>query len=660
MTSPFYKVGFLLFLAAFVSANPLIAEENVVDIFKKSSEADLQTAQRLFAELEKYEGPTTVETVLVPLNKLLMLIDKGENLAHLYLVVHPNAEIRRLGAEYEQEFARLETKINLSRSIFEAVSGIDTINLDAETKRFIYILMQDFRRAGVNRSSEVRNQIEKLQEELVTTGQDFARNIREDVRYIELDSAGELEGLPEDFINSHQPAENGKIRVTTDYPDYIPFMKYAKSDERRFELYQKNRSRGYPQNQEVLQRLLEKRYQFAQLLDYKDYAEYITEDKMVKNPQVAEDFINKVVNVASDRAEQDYQVLLKRLQKEDPNATEVGIWQNTYLSEIIKNETFDFDSKELRQYFQYENVKNGILNLTSQMFGVSYKKVDEPVWHSSVDVYEMWDDEKLLGRFYLDMHPRENKYKHAMLTEVRTGVRGIQVPEAALVCNFPGGDGSTGLMEHQQVKTFFHEFGHLLHYIFGGHQPWIKISGISTEWDFVETPSILLEEWVWDAAILKKFAVNASGEPIPDNLIEKMNAARTFGLGLNVLQQMYYSAISLNFYNRAPHSFDLLEMVKSLQHEITPFEYVDGTFMHLAFGHLDGYSAIYYTYKWSEVIAKDMFSVFQQEGLLNEKLAQKYRKTVLEPGGSKEANKLIIDFLGRDFSFEAFANWLNN
>jgi thimet oligopeptidase len=305
-------------------------------------------------------------------------------------------------------------------------------------------------------------------------------------------------------------------------------------------------------------------------------------------------------------------------------------------------------------------VKNGILNLTSQMFGVSYKKVDEPVWHSSVDVYEMWDDEKLLGRFYLDMHPRENKYKHAMLTEVRTGVRGIQVPEAALVCNFPGGDGSTGLMEHQQVKTFFHEFGHLLHYIFGGHQPWIKISGISTEWDFVETPSILLEEWVWDAAILKKFAVNASGEPIPDNLIEKMNAARTFGLGLNVLQQMYYSAISLNFYNRAPHSFDLLEMVKSLQHEITPFEYVDGTFMHLAFGHLDGYSAIYYTYKWSEVIAKDMFSLFQQEGLLNEKLAQKYRKTVLEPGGSKEANKLIIDFLGRDFSFEAFANWLNN
>ncbi len=660
MSSPFYKVGFLLFLAAFISAIPLIAEENVVDIFKKSSEADLQTAQRLFDELEKYEGPTTVETVLVPLNKLLMLIDKGENLAHLYLVVHPNAEIRRLGAEYEQEFARLETKINLSRSIFEAVSGIDTINLDAETKRFIYILMQDFRRAGVDRSSEVRNQIEKLQEELVKIGQDFARNIREDVRYIELDSVGELEGLPEDFINSHQPAENGKICITTDYPDYIPFMKYAKSDERRFELYQKNRSRGYPQNQEVLQRLLEKRYEFAQLLDYKDYAEYITEDKMVKNPRFAENFIYKVVDVARDRAEQDYQVLLKRLQKEDPNAREVGIWQNAYLSEIIKKETFDFDSKELRQYFQYENVKNGILNLTSQMFGVSYKKGDEPVWHPSVDVYEMWDGEKLLGRFYLDMHPRENKYKHAMLTEVRIGVRGLQVPEAALVCNFPGGDGSTGLMEHQQVQTFFHEFGHLLHYIFGGHQSWIKISGISTELDFVETPSNLLEEWAWDASILKKFAVNALGEPIPDDLVKKMNAASTFGLGIDVLQQMYYSAISLNFYNREPHSFDQLEMVRSLQHEITPFEYVDGTFMHLAFGHLDGYSSIYYTYKWSEVIAKDMFGVFQQEGLLNEKLAQKYRKTVLEPGGSKEANELIRDFLGRDFSFKAFANWLNN
>jgi len=405
--------------------------------------------------------------------------------------------------------------------------------------------------------------------------------------------------------------------------------------------------------------MLQKRYELARLLGYDNYADYVTEDKMIKNPQAAQDFINKVAEAADSRAEKEYIALLNRLRQDVPDAEEVTPWQKTYLAELVKAESFDIDSREVRKYFPYDRVKQGLFDLTSQMYQVTYKKVDTTVWHPTVDVYEIWDSGGLVGRFYLDMHPRKDKFKHAMMTEVVSGIQDRQAPEAALVCNFPGGDGSEGLMQHDQVGTFFHEFGHLLHHIFGGHQPWMNLTGITTEWDFVETPSTLFEEWIWNADILKTFAVSPEGQTIPDELIRKMNQARLFNEGLGIKQQMFYAAISLNFYNRDAASFDPLQKVVELQSAYTPFKYVDDTYMHLSFGHLNDYSAIYYTYMWSEVIAKDLFSVFKTGGLENPQVAVKYRKTILEPGGSKKAAIMVREFLGRDYSFEAFKNWLN-
>jgi len=257
------------------------------------------------------------------------------------------------------------------------------------------------------------------------------------------------------------------------------------------------------------------------------------------------------------------------------------------------------------------------------------------------------------------MHPRDGKYNHAAQFGVREGVQGVQTPIAALVCNFPGGDGSVGLMEHSQVETFLHEFGHLLHTIFGGHQPRLSLSGINTERDFVEAPSQMLEEWVWDSDTLKTFAEDSSGKVIPDALIEKMRAARDFGRGLWTRHQMFYAALSLNYYNRPPGEVDLDQMMQDLQAEYSPFPYVQDTHFYTSFGHLDGYSAIYYTYMWSLVIATDMFSEFEKEGLRNPEVAQRYREHVLAPGGSKDAAELVADFLGRPYSFAAFENLLN-
>ena len=214
-------------------------------------------------------------------------------------------------------------------------------------------------------------------------------------------------------------------------------------------------------------------------------------------------------------------------------------------------------------------------------------------------------------------------------------------------------------MEHGQVETFFHEFGHLIHHLFAGKHRWVGVSGFNTEWDFVEAPSQMLEEWAWDAESLKTFASDAQGNVIPEELIKKMNRARGFGKGLDVRHQMFYAALSLNYYNRSPESFEATELMRELQAQYSPFAYVDDTYFQYSFGHLDGYSAIYYTYMWSLVISKDLFSVFQRNGLFDLETARRYRELVLAPGGSKDAAEMVRDFLSRDYSFDAFSKWLN-
>jgi thimet oligopeptidase len=289
------------------------------------------------------------------------------------------------------------------------------------------------------------------------------------------------------------------------------------------------------------------------------------------------------------------------------------------------------------------------------MFGVTYRRLaNAPTWSPEVEAYEILDGDRLIGRFFLDMHPRADKYKHAAAFPIQSGVKGQRVPEAALVCNF-----SNGVLEHDQVETFFHEFGHLIHHLFGGDQRWVAVSGFNTEWDFVEAPSQLLEEWAWTYDSLRTFAKNDKGEVIPEALVNKMRAARDFGKGLWVAHQMFYASVSLNYYDTNPTGLDTTAKMKELQKKYSPFSYVDDTYFQLSFGHLDEYSAIYYTYMWSLVIAKDMFSEFEKKGVLDRSVAGRYRQFVLEPGGSRDAEDMVHDFLQRDYSFNSFAAWLN-
>jgi len=621
--------------------------------------AHVQAASEKLDALEALQPPYTVASVLVPLNELGVDMAGGFGAASLYVNLSPVAEVRSAGQGCEQAWNEVNTRLGLSRPIYDAVSAVDVSKEDEETRFSVAKLLRDFKRSGVDRDEATRKRVSELQDEILKLGQEFDKNLADDVRHIELDSTDQLAGLPQDYIDAHAPNEAGKIVVTTDYPDAIPFFDYAQDDDARKALRAVYDNRAYPANEALLKELINRRHELANLLGYRNWAHYITEDKMIGSPDRALEFIDQVAELAAPMGEADAKILLQRLQVIDPQAKSVQRWQYSYLDKLVRKEQFEVDNQVIRQYFAYDKVRDGMFDLVSSLFGVSISPWQTETWDPSVEAYEMHEGGKLIGRFYLDMHPRDGKYKHAAMLPVRPGIGGVQVPISLLMCNFPGGDGTAGYMEHYQVNTFLHEFGHLIHSLFAGEQRWVNTTGISTEWDFVEAPSQMLEEWIWDRETLQSFATNDAGEPIPDELVAKMNAARKFGEAQNARQQMFYASLSMGYYNQDPAQLDLFGSMKELQARYSPYDYQDGTHFYANFGHLNGYSAIYYTYMWSQVIATDMFSRFKTEGIRNTKTAADYRRKVLAAGGSRPAAESVEAFLGRPYGFEAFAESLS-
>lgn len=620
----------------------------------------LKEASELKNRLVQSKGDGFLET-LNHYNNILVHIDAASSQASLLSQVHPSETIRKDAELCEQDISKFVTDLSLDKDVFAALARGEQTALDANAKRLLEHTLRDFRRAGVDKDEEARKRIRALKAELVTIGQEFGQNIREERFVILLDSEKDLEGLPKDYIEAHQPGPDGKIQISTDYPDYIPFMQYAKNDQLRKQLRFKYLNRGQ-KNEAILKSMIEKRNELAKLLNYRSYADYVVEDKMIKEAKAIHEFISKISKMAKAGADKEYKALLTYKQKTDKKATKIYGHESAYLEEGFKKDKFQFDSQEVRPYFSYDRVRDGLLSVTSKLFGIRYSAVpDARVWHESVNTYDVYDNEGKLGRIYLDMHPRDGKYKHAAQFTIVSGLKDRQYPEGALVCNFPNPKTGPALMEHQQVVTMFHEFGHLLHHLFAGRQQWMPFSGVATEWDFVEAPSQFLEEWAWAPEVLQSFALHyETNEPIPTALVAKMRAADEFGKAISARQQMFYAALSADYYDRDPNSFDPLEHLKTLQSQYSYFPYEEGTHFHHSFGHLDGYSAMYYTYMWSLSLAKDLFEPFKKYGIMNEEQAYRFRDTVLKPGGAKDASELVQDFLGRPFDFQAFEKWLTS
>ncbi len=628
--------------------------------FKAACLADIAQAQERAARFKNGSTPGDSLLALDDYDSAVALLGDAAARASLARSVHPDEAMRDAAAECETEVEKANTELTLDRGIYDRMSKLEVVNADAATKHYVARTLRDFRRAGVDKDEAVRTKIRALREELVKLGQQFDENIASDVRSLDLDPK-DLDGLPDDFKRSHPVNAAGRVTLTTNNTDYQPFLTYATSATARAAMWKLYRQRGHPKNVAVLRRMLEARQELATVLGFPTWTDYITGDKMIGTKQNVSDFIDRIVKAADARMKADYGAILARRQRDVPGATQVDAWDAGYYQEKVKAEQYNFSSQSVRPYFEYVKVKNGVMDITSRMFGITYRPVkDAAVWHADVDVYDVLEGNTLLGRIYLDMFPRDNKYKHYAQFTLTNGKAGRMLPEGVLVCNFPKPGAEPALMQHSDVETFFHEFGHLLHHVLGGQTKWAGIAGVATEWDFVEAPSQMLEEWVWTPDTLQTFATHyQTGEPIPADLVRRMRAADEFGKGLFVRQQMFYASLSAQLHARDPKTIDMPKLVAELQERITPYKFVEGTYFEESFTHLNGYSAIYYTYMWSLVIAKDMFTVFNRDGLMSRAAAMRYRSRVLEPGGSRPAADLVETFLDRPYSFKAFEDWLN-
>ena len=608
----------------------------------------------------------TYENTLVRIDDIYSVIESVWSPGYLMGSVHTSEKIRNEGLEASKKIENYITKLSLNEDLYNAVVAYvptaEAKSLKGFRKKYLDDLLLDYKRIGFTLSKDKREKVKAVLDVLTDLGLEFDKNIRAAQDTLFLDPI-DLAGLPDNY-KKERLQNNGKYAIDMTYPSYVPFMDQAESDEAREALRFKFNNRARAENISVLNDILRNRMKLVKLLGYNSYAEYRTEDRMARNPKNVWDFENDLKKQLREKAENDVAEMLTiksvRLGK---NTKTIHPWEAGFYENQVKLKKYNLDREEVRQYFEFNNVTEGLFTIYQQLFNVRFKKVQNPsVWHEDVQMFSIYDKTSgaLIGNFYLDMFPRANKYGHAAAFSVVMGKmteNSYQKPATALVCNFPKPtDFQPSLLTHENVETYFHEFGHLVHGVLTTSQL-ISYAGTSVARDFVEAPSQMLENWVWQKESLSLFAKHyETGEVIPEELLEKMIAAKNINSGTKALQQIFYGIydFTLNDGFDPDGNKSTTDLIKELKNEITFYPYQEETHQQASFGHLNGYGAAYYGYKWSEVYAQDMFSVFEANGILNPDIGLKYRRIILEKGGTVDPYELVKDFLGREPNSEAF------
>ena len=626
------------------------------DALEKQSKDAFDQARAQRDRLLAVEGPRTVQNTLVPFDEIGFLVSGPRSTASLLSDTHPDASFRKVALKTLQDARSLLLEIQLDPRIYQALASLERAEgLDAATSYYLQTTLKTFRNAGVDKPDEVRRQIRAMRAEIVKLEQQFDRNIVEGRATLSFDQET-LEGVPQDFIRSH--LRDGKVQVSNDAADSA--VSYAKSQDVRRKAFLLFQNRGYPANIDVLSKLIDLRQRVAALCGFATFAEMQAQIRMIGSETKQRSFLDEVDRASRAGAAAEAATILEAKRRDQPNATGLNLWDFGYYIRRVRDERYGFDERAVRDYFPYSRVKESVFGISTTLFGVTFRPVKVPVWHPTVETYDVIENAAVIGRIYLDMFPRKDKYQHFRSGTIRIGLAGRQLPEAILVCNMPvPGPNDPALMTPQLARTFFHEFGHLLHTIFSGRQRWAGLAR-NAEGDFVEAPSQMLEEWWRNPKVLTRFARHyKTGEPIDASLVERMGRAERFGEASNTRVQLSLASLSLELHSGGSNvDSDAVLQETFRKYAMRPFP--DGAHFQCSFTHLGnpGYASAYYTYLWSLVIARDLLTGFNPNNLLDPVPAGKYRRAVLEPGGSKPAAQLVEDFLGRPFNFKAYQTWL--
>ena len=393
-------------------------------------------AARSRAATIKDGPPTDAAALLRTWNEVSMALNNAMSSASLVSQVHPQEALRSQAEAAEQEGNQLLTDLGLDRDLFEIFAAADPTGLDDAAARVLRLTLRDFRRAGVDQDAPTRERLRELADRELVLDQEFGKSIRDDVRSISV-TRDQLAGLPQDYIDAHPLDQAGRATITTDYPDVIPFMTFALDGGARRALIVEFLNRAWPVNDRVLHELLDARAEHAKILGFESWADFDAEVKMIGHGAAIGDFVDQIAAAAEESGRRELAVLLERLRADRPGAEVMDRADSAFYKEVVRRERFDVDAQQVRRYFDVAKVRQGLLDVTGRIFGLSYTPVrDAPKWHEDVAVYEVQLDGAPLGRIYLDLHPREGKYKHAAQFDLVEGILGRQLPEGVLVCNF--------------------------------------------------------------------------------------------------------------------------------------------------------------------------------------------------------------------------------
>lgn len=626
------------------------------DLAPAEAEARVKLEKDLAALIAIPQAERTFENTIMGYERAFDNYGNALGMSGFLSYVSTDKKFRDAANDLQMQISQYMVDVATRRDVYKAIREYTDTNprLDPVQAKLVKEMLIGFKNSGMDLNDADLEKFKALNKEKAEYIIKFDKNIQEYKDPLAV-TQEQLRGLGEDYIQKLSKTDDGKYLVTLDYPDYVPFMQNADDEQARKELEFKFNRRGGQENVELLEKTLTLRREIARLLGYKNHAELRLEDRMAKTPKTVMSFLKDLQKKLKPLGKkEDKEMIAYKNSKTGKNSRTLYSWESGYWSNKFRKENLELDSEKIKEYFPSQVVIDGMLDLFGGVFGITFEPVDIPVWHPDVKAFKIKDKAsgELVAYFYMDLYPREGKYKHAAcfgLVEGEEKQDGTyQIPFVAIVANLnkPSGD-TPSLLKHSEVETLFHEFGHVLHNALTKAK-YSAFSGTSVSWDFVEAPSQMLERWAWDPQVLKKISKHyKTGESLPDDLIKRMIAAKNFGAGGMYLRQDFFAQYDMSLHT-ADTTPDTTKLYFELTKKIRGLPLTKGTIPQASFGHImGGYDAGYYGYLWSEVIAEDFFGEFKKKGIFNPETGLKFRREILEKGGTLDEEKMVENFLGR-------------
>ena len=640
----------------------------------------IKEAQANLANI-KAEKNLTFENTILALETSSEKLDRISSVYFNLFSAEANEAHQALAQKISQMLSAFSSDVSLDPDIFNKVKFIfenrQKLNLTGEELKLTEKMFKDFSRNGALLTPEKKEQLRNLDQELSTLSPQFSENVLKATNAFEMwiTDIKDLDGLPEGAIEAaalaaESKGQKGKWLVTLHGPSMIPFMTYANNRSLREKLWKATSAKCFNDafdNQKTVLKIVQLKHQRAQILGFKNYAEYALEERMAQNAETVFNFLEKLITPSLAAAKKDLdEVKNFRNEIEGLNVNsgdkasqdEIKPWDFAFYSEKLKEKKYAFNEEELRPYFKLENVIEGVFEHARRLFGLTFKPVEGiPVYHPDVKTYEVFEEDtkNYIGLFYMDFFPRETKKGGAWMTSFREqGLWGkdIQRPHVSIVCNFTKPTATKpSLLSYDEVSTLFHEFGHALHGLLSQCK-YKSLSGTNVYWDFVELPSQIMENWIKEKESLDLFAKHyETGATIPAELVAKIKKSDQFQAGWMSLRQLSFSWLDMKWYTADPSQ---IKDVDSFEDQITTktrlLQREAGQNMSCSFSHIfgGGYSAGYYSYKWAEVLDADAFEYFKEKGLFNKDIGQKFKDSILSRGGTAHPMDLYKEFRGRE------------